>query len=145
MKCAICGKEINEKEREIVTADNQHICKKCNEMIRNIKGKNARSTRLYEGQKIRDDYNHAGKGTWKKIANIFAWVYFVASTLAVIVCGLIFRMPIIYVGIFGVVLMFCIFEFVIEIAWNIEKICNNTNEQRLYLKQLLEKQNQDNE
>lgn len=54
-------------------------------------------------------------------------------------------MPTILVAIFGVVLMFCIFEFIIEIAWNIEKICNNTNEQRIYLKQLLEKQNQDNE
>ncbi len=55
------------------------------------------------------------------------------------------KKPTILVAIFGVVLMFCIFEFIIEIAWNIEKICNNTNEQRIYLKQLLEKQNQDNE
>ena len=145
MKCAICGKEISEKNMEIVTADNQHICKKCNEMIRNIKGKNAISVRLDEGQKIRDDYYHAGKGNWKKIANVFAWVYFVLGTLAVVLCALILKMPTILVAIFGVVLMFCIFEFIIEIAWNIEKICNNTNEQRIYLKQLLEKQNQDNE
>lgn len=66
MKCAICGKVISEKDREIVTADNQHICKKCNEMIRNIKGKNAISVRLDEGQKIRDDYYHAGKETGKR-------------------------------------------------------------------------------
>ena len=52
MKCAICGKEISEKNREIVTADNQHICKKCDEMIRNIKGKNAISVRLEKNKKI---------------------------------------------------------------------------------------------